>query len=213
MGRRDEQWIDHRKVEFSVVGSWARSMSSTKTYLYKDVFSGDEMFSMCFPNVVVDDFLIELQGKMVAKNADGEIDVGCGGAFGGNSTEEALPEGCEVVCDVIETYHLQQCDMSKKEFKEYLTGYGKRIARHLKQENPERNPVYKAKMVDWVQKLYKMHSEVVLWIGESFDFENPSAMAIQFWKDDDASNTPYFYFIKDGLFLGYPGFGKQTNEN
>ena len=46
--------------------------------------------------------------------------------------------------------------------------YGKRIARHLKETNPERNPTYKAKMVEWVQKLVKMHSEVVLFTGETF---------------------------------------------
>ena len=45
------------------------------------------------------------------------------------------------------------------------------------------------------------------------DFDAPSSMAMEFWKDDDPTNTPYFYFIKDGLFLGYPGFGKQTGEN
>merc|ERR1712028_230012 len=110
---------------------------------------------MCFPHTEVDDFLIEVQGKMVPMGENGEIDVGCGNSFGGNSTEDAVPDGVEMVCDVIETYHLQQCDMSKKEFKEYLMVYGKRIARHLKETNPERNPTYKAKMVEWVQKLVR----------------------------------------------------------
>ena len=62
----------------------------------------------------------ESLSAQVPMGENGEIDVGCGNAFAGNSSEDALPDGVELVCDVVETYHLQQCDMSKKEFKEYL---------------------------------------------------------------------------------------------
>ena len=102
---------------------------------------------------------------------------------------------------VLQTYKLQQCDMSKKEFKEWMMGYSKRIARYLKENYPDRLATFKQIAQEQVPKLIKMHSEFVLFMGESMDYEG-GGIVMEFWKPDDPSNTPYFYFLKDGHFLG-----------
>eukprot|EP00656_Telonema_subtile_P017572 TRINITY_DN19445_c0_g1_i2.p1 TRINITY_DN19445_c0_g1~~TRINITY_DN19445_c0_g1_i2.p1 ORF type:complete len:168 (-),score=48.86 TRINITY_DN19445_c0_g1_i2:17-520(-) len=158
-----------------------------------------------------DSFLLEVQSRMVSVDAL-DVDVGAGGHFGGEGEDDAgAADAGELVNNVVEVYNLQPCDMSKSELKDCLLAYGKRIARHIKEHNPEYLPQYKAKCQEWVPKLIKMHSDVVLWMGESMDYT--ATIGLQFWKEeDDPAVTSYFYFIKDGLFLGYPGFGKQTND-
>ena len=56
--------------------------------LYIDAFSGDEIISDSFDLVpVFEEVGAEIKAKMIVKK-EGEVDIGCGNAFGGEGEEE-----------------------------------------------------------------------------------------------------------------------------
>lgn len=62
----------------------------------------------------------------------------------------------------------------------------------------------------FVMKMLKNFDEYSFYMGESMDAE--AAIGFGFYRSDEASPTPRFYFFKDGLSLQHPGFGKSLEH-
>ncbi|KAL6058636.1 Translationally-controlled tumor protein [Balamuthia mandrillaris] len=174
---------------------------SLKTYLYKDAFTGDEMFAVCYPMEEVDDIAYLVEGKYVTINPDGEnIDVGCGNAFSGEEAEAPIQEGAQSVINLIHSHRLVQVGYTKADFLEYVKKY--------MEKNPARVRPFMQAAEPFVKKLLKNFNEFDFYMGESMDLE--ASLAMMFYKEDGI--TPMFYFFKDGLVLSYPGFGKSLDH-
>jgi hypothetical protein len=87
---------------------WRRS-----TVIYKDVYSGDELLTDAFDIKVVDDFFLEVDGKMITVGGE-DIDIG-----GNASAEGGDDDGAEEVvkvCDVVLSGRFQETNFGKKDY-------------------------------------------------------------------------------------------------
>ena len=90
-------------------------MTTKKTYIYRDMVSGCEMFSVAHPHALMDgnDAVVCVQSAMIKENGDA-IDVGGGDHFGGGGDAEPLDDGEIVVNNVIATAGLVEVAFKKK---------------------------------------------------------------------------------------------------
>merc|ERR1712121_596326 len=101
-----------------------------KMKIYKDVFSGDELFSDTYPIKLVDDVLYEVTGKHVSRVL-GDVQL-----EGANASAEEADEGTETATesgvDVVLNNRLVETGFGKKsDYVTYLKGYMKKVVDHL----------------------------------------------------------------------------------
>lgn len=174
------------------------------------MFTGDEMFSICYPFTVVDDIVFEVEGKLVSAGGAVDVDVGCGDAFGGGGDAEQLADAAETVINVVYSHRLVETSFAKSDFIKYIKAYMNRVKGYLRKTNPERVAPFMKSAEPFVMKMLKNFDEYSFYMGESMDAE--AAIGFGFYRSDEASPTPRFYFFKDGLSLQHPGFGKSLEH-
>ena len=104
--------------------------------IFKDIVTGDEMLSDTFQMTLeYEDAIIKVPSKNRPKDDLGNVDVGCGDAFGKPEGEDEAPaqEGVEMVLDVVANSELKQVNMSKKEFMAYIKDYFKKVIAYLEE--------------------------------------------------------------------------------
>merc|ERR1719220_1559934 len=94
------------------------SFSTTTMKIYKDVFSGDELFSDTYPMKLVDDCIYEVYGKHeVRKLGDVQLE-------GSNASAEEMDEGTEEASesgvDLVLNHRLVETGFAKKKVVKYL---------------------------------------------------------------------------------------------
>ena len=155
--------------------------------------------------VEYDDAIIKVPSKNRPKDDLGNVDVGCGNAFGNPEGEEdnAPPqEGVEMVLDVVANSELKQVNMSKKEFMAYIKDYFKKVIAYL-EENGKKDRVegFKKGAQAFIKFIVPKYDEIELYTGangENDEGEIVGAVCISYWEDESAKG-PMFYFFKDGL--------------
>ena len=187
----------------------------SKTYLFRDRFSGADMFSVAQPYKLMpdNDAVFVVQSQVIKKNASGEVDIGCGRQFGGKNEEDdepvALAEGEVLVNNIVETYGLQEITFTKKDFTLWLKPYLGKIKSALEASRPERLPAFMSGAQKFAQQIATTFDDWCFFVNSANDYE---AM-ICFAKYEGESTVPQFYFIRDGLALCFPGTGsKLTGE-
>ena len=175
--------------------------------IFKDIVSGDEMLSDTFQMTFeYDDAIIKVPSKNRPKDDLGNVDIGCGNAFGGGEAEEepaaAGGEGVEMVLDVVANSELKQVNMSKKEFMAYIKDYFKKIIAYL-EENGKKDRVdgFKKGAQAFIKYIIPKYDEIELYTGangENEDGEIVGGICISYWENDE-DKGPMFYFFKDGL--------------
>ena len=173
--------------------------------IFKDVLTGDEMLSDTFQMTSeYDDAILKVPSKNVPKDSLGDVDVGCGNAFGGGEEEQqqAPQEGVEMVLDVVQNGNLKQVNMSKKEFMAYIKDYFKKIIAYL-EENGKKDRVegFKKGAQAFIKFIVPKYDDIELYTGangENDDGEIVGGICISYWEDESAKG-PMFYFFKDGL--------------
>ncbi|PVU90360.1 hypothetical protein BB559_000492 [Furculomyces boomerangus] len=160
--------------------------------LYRDIISGDELFSDAFPMKVVDDFVYEVDCKMISVGGE-NIDIGA------NPSAEDAPEdvddASQTVNNVVYSFRLQQTSFDKKSYMTYIKGYMKAVLKHLSENNPERVAVFQAKAPAFIKSIISNIGDYDFYVSESMD---PDGMvALLNYREDGI--TPYFIFFRDGL--------------
>jgi hypothetical protein len=174
--------------------------------IFKDVITGDEMTSDTFQMTVeYDDAIYRVPSKNRPKDDLGDVDIGCGNAFGNpEGGEENAPAqgGVEMVLDVVANHDLKQVNMSKKEFMAYIKDYFKKIIAYLEEhDQKDRVEGFKKGAQAFIKFIVPKFDEVELYTGangENDDGEIVGGVCISYWEDDSAPG-PIFYFFKDGL--------------
>merc|ERR1712080_379519 len=108
--------------------------NSHRMKIYKDVFSGDELFSDTYPMKLVDDCIYEVYGKHEVRT-EGEIQL-----EGSNASAEEADGGTDSTStsgiDVILNHRLTETGFgSKKDYLVYLKDYMKKIVKYLEDNN------------------------------------------------------------------------------
>lgn len=172
--------------------------------IYKCRFSNDEVCSSAFKPTPVKDAegnevpgLFEIESMKVNKDTGGAVDIGCGNEFGGG--DDDLDAGAELVNNVVDEqigFNLQEVPMGKKDMKEYLGSYCKKVRTALKEDDSVPGPQVKAftqAAPVFCKHLLSMYDELVFYTSESMDPDG--AMVYAYYKDVN----PTFMYIKGGL--------------
>lgn len=185
---------------------------SKKTYLFRDRFSGSDMFSVAQPHKLMadNDAVFVVKSQMIVKSANGDVDIGCGNQFGGASEEEAvLSEGDVLVNNIVETYGLSEVTFQKKDFAGWLKPYLQKVKQAIEIDRPDRLEPFMKGAQKFAQLLVSTFDDWVFYVNCANDYE---AM-ICFARFEGESTVPDFYFLRDGLVLCFPGTGtKLTDE-
>merc|ERR1711890_9556 len=165
--------------------------------IYKDVFSGDELFSDTYPMKLVDDCIYEVYGKHETRR-QGEVAIA-----GMNASAEEEDEGTEDVTesgvDLVLNHRLVETGFGKKnDYMAYLKDYMKNIVKYLEEHNRAGEVDTFKKNINGVMKgLLGKFSDLQFFQGESM---NPAAMiALIEYRDIDGEERPVIMFFKHGL--------------
>jgi len=176
---------------------------ASKTYIYRDLITGCEMFNVAHPHVLLadNDAVICVKSMMINENGS-SIDVGGGSHFGGADADEVpLDDGEVLVNNIIATAGLVEVDFKKKALVEWAKPYLARVKTRLEKERPDRVQAFMKGAQAFMQTLVKEHGEYVFYVNASLDYEG----ALAFARFEDEAVVPKFYFFRDGLGLFFPG--------
>merc|ERR1712127_5152 len=169
---------------------------SRKMLVYKDVISGDELFSDSYPIELVDDLYYKVEGKQMKESND--IDERL---IGGNAAVEEQDEDTSVDSSVSQginivlTHKLIETGFSKETFKDWLKTYMKALKARVEAKDPSRVPAFQTGMQTWARNILKTFDDWNFYLGGNMD---PEGMVILCgYKEDQI--TPFFIFFKDGL--------------
>ncbi|XP_053653286.1 translationally-controlled tumor protein homolog [Cherax quadricarinatus] len=161
--------------------------------VFKDIITGDEMFTDTYKFESIDDAFYMVVGKNITLS-EGNIEL-----EGANPSAEEAEEGTEsnVISgiDVVLYMRLQETGFgSKKDYLVYMKDYLKKLKAKLEGTSGADKLIAIQKPLNDVLKKFK---DLQFFTGESM---NPEGMvAIGDYKDIDGEERPVFYFPKYGL--------------
>ncbi|XP_070539056.1 translationally-controlled tumor protein homolog [Ptychodera flava] len=167
--------------------------------IYKDVFTGDEMFSdTCGKITLKDDLYYEVPAKHMSEttNISDAMIGGNASAEGGDEGETADPSTVSGL-NVVVIHKLKTTSFNRESYTTYIKDYAKRLKAKLQEENPDRVPIFAAGMQTFIKDILnkKNFKKYEFYTGDS---ENPEGLvALLNWGEDE--NTPVFFFLKDGV--------------
>ncbi|KAJ2159899.1 hypothetical protein GGF46_002681 [Coemansia sp. RSA 552] len=169
--------------------------------LYKDIISGDELFSDAYPMTKKGDLLYEVDCALINIGV-GDIDIGANASAEGG--DEQVEDSVETKINLVHSMRLAETSFDKKSYMSYIKGYMKKILAHLEEESKEgKNPeaaaerlqIFKAKAPETIKEIVKNFKDYEFYVGEGMD---PDGMvALLNYREDGV--TPYFSFFMDGL--------------
>lgn len=165
--------------------------------IYKDVISGDEMFSDTYKMKLIDDFAYELEGKMVTETTTVDDST-----FGGNASAEGVEdEGADNStsqsgCNIVLANRLVEVNFDKKGYQVYIKDYMKAIKKRLEETNPDRVSAFEEGAKKFMkERVLPNFKNWQFFQGEKMDPEG--LCALMDFREDGV--TPYMLFFKDGL--------------
>jgi len=164
--------------------------------IYKDLISGDEMFSDAFPVKVVDGIVYEVDCAMVQQRKGVDVDIGANASAEGGD-DEALEDGVETVNNVVASFQLSSTSFDKKSYLTYLKGYMKAVKAKLTEKGASADEVsaFEKGAAAYAKKIVAGFKDYEFFTGAQMD---PDGMiALLNYREDGI--TPYFTFWKHGL--------------
>lgn len=165
--------------------------------IYKDIFTGDEMFSDTYKMKLVDDVVYEVYGKLVSRKA-GDIEIA-----GFNPSAEDADEGTDEIVesgvDVVLNHRLQETYAfnDKKSYTLYLKDYMKKLVAKLEENAPDQVEVFKTNMNKVMKDILGRFKELQFFTGESMDIDG--LVALMEYREIDGQSVPVLMFFKHGL--------------
>nr|XP_020470123.1 translationally-controlled tumor protein [Monopterus albus] len=163
--------------------------------IYRDILSGDEMFSDAFKITVSQcGFLYEVEGKTVTRT-DGFDESSISSNPSADEVSEASETTSVMGVDIILNHRLQKTSFTKKQYMTYIKGYMKMLKVKLEETNPARVEDFMAGAGALVKKITANLDNYDFYTGENM---NPEGMVgLLDYRED--GTTPYMLFMKDGL--------------
>ena len=158
--------------------------------VFKCLLTGDEMFSDSYPHTeAFDGSVWEVKAKYITKKneqfaiaADDELDEDAGG---------------ETVVNIVDAFHLNEIELSKKDFMATIKLFLKTVSDRLEADGKgDRVADFKKGATAAVKLIVGQYKEFQIFTGESFSTEGSLAFAYQKEQTDEG---PTFLFFKDFL--------------
>jgi len=167
--------------------------------IYKDIISGDEMFTDTVKVAVVENSVYEVTCKHVVRR-EGEI-VLAGSNPSAEEAEEGADEHSEAGLDVVLNQRLQETSFDKNAYKMYLKTYTKALQDKWKEMELPEDKIAKLKaecMAGVKYVLAKIDKDCQYFLGESM---NPDGcVAILTYRDGaDGNEEAIMMFLKAGV--------------
>lgn len=111
--------------------------------VFQDVFTNDEVMSDIFPfELAYNDVIMKVKSQYKKKEDVGNVDIGCGNAFGGGEEEQGGDGdvAAEKVIDVVYNANLAETSFSKGDFMAYIKSFLKNLKTYL-EENGKKDRV------------------------------------------------------------------------
>ncbi|XP_077269875.1 translationally controlled tumor protein [Temnothorax americanus] len=165
--------------------------------IYKDIFTGDEMFSDTYKIKLIDDVLYEVYGKLITRRS-GDVEIA-----GFNPSAEEVDEGTDVAVesgvDVVLNHRLQETFAfgDKKSYTLYLKDYMKKLVAKLEEKSPDQVEVFKTNMNKVMKDILSRFKELQFFTGTSMDIDG--IVGLMEYREIDGDSVPVLMFFKHGL--------------
>jgi len=164
-----------------------------KMIVYRDIISGDELFTDTIKFEVIEGVLFKVRCRMIKVVESGDYNIGA------NASQEEQAEEMEADVqqglDLVLRMKLEEAAPfgKKKDYMVYLKDYCKALNKH-EDISDEDKALLKDNLQKSLKPLLENFKNLVFYNGES---RNPESMlAILNWENDDSE--AYMYFIKQG---------------
>lgn len=165
--------------------------------VFKDLITGDEMFTDSIKYKLVDDCIYEVECSHVTRRLG---DVALDGA---NPSAEELEEGTDEVVesglDLVLNMRLVETGFSKSDYKNYLKTYTKALQEKWKEQGKSDAEISEAKtkLTEAVKKVLTKFDDLQFFLGES---SNPDgSVALLEYREGASGEVPIMLFFKHGL--------------
>ncbi|GAU90077.1 hypothetical protein RvY_02549 [Ramazzottius varieornatus] len=166
--------------------------------IYKDLLTGDEMFTDSYPMKLVDDCIYEVTGKHVTRKV-GDI-VLAGANPSAEEADEGTEDAAESGVDIVLNQRLSEIGFlqDKKQFQGWLKDYMKLLSKKLEEQSPDKVADFKKRIQPAVVKLMQRHGDFQFFTGESMNAAE-GMVAMCEYRNIGGVDTPIMSFFKDGL--------------
>jgi len=163
--------------------------------IYKDIITGDELFTDAYPMKLVDDCMYEVEGKLVTlKGGIDEALIGGNASAEGEDNEGTADSDVSGI-NIIIANRLQPTPFDKKSYQIYIKGYMTDLKKKLAETKPDRVDAFMKGAMLRVKWILQNFDDLQWYTGENM---NPEGMAVALAYREDGM-TPYLCFFKDGL--------------
>merc|ERR1712055_1043605 len=165
--------------------------------IFKDVFSGDELFSDTYPMKLVSDCIYEVYGKYESRVL-GDVQL-----EGSNASAEEADEGTEEATesgiDLVLNHRLVETGFAKKnDYVAYLKDYMKNVIKYLeKHERCNEVDTFKKNINTVMKGLLGKFSDLQFFQGESMQAE--AMICLVEYREIEGTERPVLTFFKHGL--------------
>ncbi|EPS40448.1 hypothetical protein H072_5716 [Dactylellina haptotyla CBS 200.50] len=160
--------------------------------LYKDILTGDDVFTDANPIQLVDDIAYEVDCAMITI---GSVNVDTGANASAEEAEEGVDDQAVQVNNVVDSCKLQPTNFDKKSYLTYLKGYMKAVKKELESTNPGRVEGFEKGAAAFAKKIVNNFKNYEFYTTESM---NPDGIVLLLNYREDGV-TPFFTVWKDGL--------------
>ena len=134
--------------------------------LFKDIVTGDGIFTDAYKYKLVDDLYYHINAKFVKDSDDGNYDIG------GNPSEEESAEALETTVttgiDVCLQNRLVDSTMTKAQYKKHIKTFSQNLVKTAAESDPARADFLKKNLPKAVQSFLENFDDYSLFVGESF---------------------------------------------
>jgi len=166
--------------------------------VYKDKFSGDEMFTDTYPMELLDGVVYKLKGKLTSEKVD--IDDALIGANasaeGGDESAGVDPSSVSGV-DIVLSNRLVEFGLKKKEYMQHIKEYMKNVKARLEEDESKEVDLFMSNVQKFVKDVIGNFKDYQLYCGESNHHEG--MLGLLKWEEVDGAEVPFMYFFKHGL--------------
>merc|ERR1711878_169881 len=173
--------------------------STTNMKIYKDVFSGDELFSDTYPMKLVDDCVYEVYGKHISRT-EGDIQLeGSNASAEGADADEGGDASTVSGVDLVLNHRLTETGFgSKKDYMVYLKDYMKKVVKYLEgNDRAGEVDTFKKNINNVMKDLLGKFKDLQFFTGESMDAE--AMILILDYKEVDGEEKPILMAFKHGI--------------
>merc|ERR1711976_656277 len=167
--------------------------SYKKMLVYQDVFTNQEVLSDSFtPIFEEDNVIVKVHSRYTNKDNAGDVDIGCGNAFGGGEEEQGGDEPEEKVNNIEYNFGLVETPFSKKDLLSYMKVYLKKKSYLEENGKADRVEAFQARSQAFIKRVI---GDLENWTFYLPSNESMDGGLVFSCGEDEAAPGPVFYYF------------------